>query len=621
MDVYAGGTGALAQRLRARLGPALTSIGADHREVGSAQTSFASVWSDGTGEVTRVETDEVEVLFDGYLHNHGKATLAEHLPELARRITTQRRVLDGDESGIFNVVVREKRTGHLHLANDPGGLLPLLHTRNAHGFAFASHLYLSARALDAPPDPLGVAAMICLGYTLGPRTYFGGIERLLAGELLTYRPETGTVERSHPEVYYQRYERSGPDLTDEIWEALVSSVRPLAEAGASIGVMLSEGFDSRLIAGILVHLGVDLHTFTHATEGTAGTEIVRELSARLGSSHTFDFLPEGLPADIDDLRRQLLLADNLHIPHWSAGARHLRAQGVDATVTGFAMDSTIGAHALATPGRSDRQRVADRYREMLQQDLGRMAASDVEDRAEIQLAAAASPDEAWCTNRVRRFLAPDVAELVVPALAELPGAIAAEQARVRKGTEGLPSQVVQRMFCENRARKYSFGQEQTLRVDTKVAVPCFEPTFMRVVSKVPPAPRLHHRAYLRLLRDHLPELSRVRSGAHALPPRYPRLVLETSRFVSKAREAKLSQRYMAARGDVDVSPLRMVLFTEKTARLAPRFALEDIIDRGTGPVNGPSMQLTVDKIRRYDIRVFLPALFLGLELTEVFDEL
>lgn len=620
MDVYGGGIGAGARRLRAELGALLAGLGLPHRDLGRA-SELATVWGDGTGEAVHVQDEQVEVLFDGYLHHHGAASLAEFLPELARRVVTGRRVLEGRESGVFNLVVLDKRTGDLHLASDPGALLPLIHGRSDDGYLFASHLYLAARALDRGPDLMGVACKVALGYSIGSRTSFQGLERLNPGELVTYRAATGQVERTYPEVYWSEHLEPGPDLIEEIWDALVGAVRPVVDDGRSVGVMLSEGFDSRLVAGVLQHLGADLHTFTHATEGTKGTAIVEELSRRLGSQHTFDLLEQGFPADLDELRAQMLLADNLHVPYWGAGSAHFRDRGVDAATTGYALDTTLGAHAFSRPGASTRRRVVERYREIVRQDLGRIDDAQIEALADDLLTESTRIDVSWAARRVRRFLADDVAEEVVPHVEGISDEIAAEHQRIRASGAGRASQVLQRYFLENRGRKYSFGQELTLRVNRPVVVPCYEPAFMRLMTSVPPRLRTHHRAYLRLLRTHLPDLARIQSGAHALPPTYPRLALETSRFAWKAYENRILTEFLESKGDRSVEQLRMVLFTEKNARQAPRFALEDVIDRGSGPVNRESMQITVDKIRRYEIRVFLPALYLGLELTEIFDEL
>lgn len=620
MDVYGGGTGARAVQLREQLGGQLDRLGLDLREL-DGSSRWVTRWGDGTGETLHVEDDDVEVVFDGYLHHHGRASLREFLPDLAHRVIGGGRVLAGTESGIFNVVVRDKRTGTVHLANDPSGLLPLFHGRSDDGFWFTSHLYLAARTLDLEPDLMGVACMVTLGYTIGSRTYFAGVERLNPGELVTYRPDTAHITRRYPETYFATYREPDGDPTDAIWDALVSAARPDVDAGRSVGIMLSEGFDSRLIAGVYAHLGADLHTFTHATPGTAGTEIVRQVADRLGSTHTFDHLEAGFPSDLPDLRRQLALADNLHVPFWAPGAHHFRTTGVDVTTTGYALDTTLGAHALTTSRGSTTTRVLQRYREIALQDLGRTQDHHIETLAQHLLDQARAFDVETATARVHRFLSTDLADTIVSHLHHITDEITTEQQRIRDTSDGLASQVLQRYFLENRVRKYSYGQELTLRTENRVATPSYEPAFMRLMSSVPPRHRLNHRTYLRLLRRHLPELARIDSGAHALPPTYPRLALETSRFARKAHENRLITAYLASHGTNDLHQLRTVLFPDATGRQTPRFALEDLLERDHTPLNRETMASILTRMRGYQMRLFHHSLYVGLELTEIFDEL
>ncbi|HWJ97694.1 MAG TPA: asparagine synthase-related protein [Acidimicrobiales bacterium] len=619
MDIYVGAIGPGADALRTAVGERIASAGLPHRAV-PLPSATTSAWTDA-GELAFVDTDELEILFDGYLHGHGHPTVEEHLPILAERVVQGRAPLAGRESGIFNLVVRDKRTGAIHLASDPSALFPLYFGRLDDGFFFGSHLYLTAKALGAAPDLLGTVFLVLEQFALGSRTYFEGVERLCAGEVVTFDARTGTVDRRYPEIYFDTYTDLGPDTVDELWNALLDAARPEVEAGSSVGIMLSEGFDSRLVAGAYQELGADLHTFTHGTEGTVGTTITREVADRLGSSHRFEPLAEGFPSDLDQLRRQLLLSDNLHIPFWSHGADHFRAAGVSVTTTGYALDTTLGAHAFAAPSGSSARRALDRYRDIVRQDLGRVTNGDIESVAAQVLASTRVLDLVELGHRTRRFLAPELAAEVVTRIDDVPDAITAEQERLRRAGATLDSQVVQRYFLENRVRRFSFGQELTLRTANRVVVPCYEPAFLRPMSRIHPRHRLNHKLYLQLLRRHAPGLARIRSGAHGLPPTYPRIALETGRFGWKAYEDREIDRYMAA-GDPAATPnIRRVLFPEETAHRASTFAIERLFDRETMVINQESMQLTVDKVRRSEIRVYPQSFYLGLELTQLFDEL
>lgn len=620
MDIYVGAFGPPAASLSSAMDQRIVAAGLPHR-LASVRSEMISVWSEGRGETAHLDTDDVEILFDGYLNGHGRPSIDEHLPLLAERLIRGDAPVAAGESGIFNLVVRDKRNDTIHLASDPSALFPLYFGQVGGGFVFGSHLYLLAKALGAAPDLLGTAFHVLGQFALGSRTDFEGIDRLCAGEAVTFDGRTGTLRRSHPEAYFTSYTDPAPDVADELWEALLAAARPAVEAGTSVGLMMSEGFDSRLVAGAYQRLGADLHTFTHGTEGTPGTAITREVVARLGSAHRFEPLAEGYPADLDRLRQQLLLTDNLHIPFWIHGSDHFRANDVGVTTTGYALDTTLGAHAFAAPVGSNVRRALDRYREILRQDLGRTSEAEIESAAARVLAATRTLDLVELGHRTRRFLAPDLAAAVAARIDEVPDAIEAEHDRLRAAGSPLDSQVVQRYFLENRGRRFSFGQELTLRAANRVVVPCYEPALLRALSRIHPRHRLNHKLYLQLLRRHVPQLARIRSGAHGMAPTYPRLVLETGRFGWKAYEERLVDRFMATQGAEGTPGVREVLFPEQTARQAQTFAIEQLFDRETMVINQEMMQLTVDKIRRYEIRVYPQSFYLGLELTQVFDEL
>jgi hypothetical protein len=231
----------------------------------------------------------------------------------------------------------------------------------------------------------------------------------------------------------------------------------------------------------------------------------------------------------------------------------------------------------------------------------------------------AEVDEERLAARVRRFLAPDVAESVVARLPELGDEVRAEVERLRASGSAAASLVVQRYFLENRVRRFSFGQELTLRSQVPIIVPAYEPTFLRVASAVPPRLRMQHLTYLRLFRRHLPDLARIPSGAHMLPMQLPRVVLESGRFLGLARDGRIAERYASTRGHLAETPIRGVLFADRSARQGDRLPMEGLGERGATSLNLEWIDRQVGKIRSHEIRVYLPVLYLPLELRQVFE--
>lgn len=619
MDVYIGGSGPIAENARRSVGERLSQIVPEHRNLSLASEAFGA-WGDGTGEVRHVVVEDFEVLFDGYLHRYEEPDLNAALVAMARRVIEGSAPLNGNSSGLFNLTVREHGSGRTHIANDPGGLLPLHIAHRGRELVVSSHLNLAAKALGAEPDPLAIAAKLTLSHPLGVATYFQGIDRLAPGQVLVHDPSTGRLLSRYSETYFDGWEEPSGNVADLVWERLLDACRPLVETHMPVGLMLSEGYDSRLVGGVLHHLGVPLHTFTHGTTGTLGSTIAQRVADRVDAEHRFHDLDQGFPADITELRRQLTLTDNLHVPFWSHGADFLSAGPAAALTTGYALDTTLGGHAFATGG-SSLTKARSTVSTIARQSMGRLDNSEIEVTAEAIIARLPRIDLDAAQARARRFLDGDAAETVASAVPDLPEAIAAEVQRIRDNGSPLASSALQRYFLENRVRRYSFGQELTLRAKAPLVIPSFEPTLMRTLGNVPPSLRVGHRVYLDVFRRHLRPLARTASGAHGLPPVLPRGLLEASRFGWKLRENRLTARYLQQPGRFRPRSHRGVLFAEHSARLAPRFALEDLLGRDDTPLNRASLQLSIDKIRRHEIRIYLPLLYLGLELTDIWADL
>lgn len=616
MDVYWGGVGASAAVLDDRLPRLVGELRAGHG-LATRCGMVAQACRHDAGESRWWSGDGIDVLFDGYVHGLGVRSVEEFLPELGQRVLDRAPLLVGDESGVFNVVVHRHVDRSLHLANDPSGLLPLYFAAHGEQFWFASHVHLAARALGAAPDLLGVTSKIVFGFPLGSRTLFDGIEHLNPGERVSWEPSSGSVVRCYPEVYFDRYEEHGPRESTAMWEALLAAVAPLRTGDGAIGVMLSEGFDSRLIAGALHHSGIPVSTFTHGTEGTRGARIVEQVSDAVGTELCFEPMASGYPADLAALRRQLFLADNLHIPYWSFGTEHFARSDVRAVTTGYALDTTIGGHAFYLTDVSNRRRAYQRFEGIVLQDLRLLTPHRIERLAGDLLDRARRPSKEAALARIRSYLAPEYADLLAGQVEQLGEEVDAELDRVRRSGSTLPSHLVQRYFLENRVRKHSFGQELTLRTANRVVVPSYEPVFMRLVSSVHPRHRLYHDAYIDMMRRHLRDLAKIENGGYGLPVTFPRVVLEASHVALKRLEERRVKEYLRTKGAAGVAWYRGVNFGDATARRADRFALEELLE-DEGCVMDSGLRANLDRIRSYRGRVFLTPLFMGIELSEVF---
>ena len=152
----------------------------------------------------------------------------------------------------------------LQVACDPFGLQGASLVRAGETLWCASHPALLRDLADESDeiDPRALHGYLCFSYVPTPLTITRGIESLAAGERITCSPHGTRRER-----LADWHEREPLGLDEE--RVVVEAGRRLEEAVArrvgaerEVGVFLSGGLDSSLVAALLARLGVTVHLYT-----------------------------------------------------------------------------------------------------------------------------------------------------------------------------------------------------------------------------------------------------------------------------------------------------------------------------------------------------------------------
>jgi asparagine synthase (glutamine-hydrolysing) len=175
----------------------------------------------------------------------------------------------------------------LHLARDRFGEKPLFYTQGKGRFAYSSNL-LSLAALDWVNDDIDGESMnryLALHYVPGEATIFKSIKRVLPGERLVV-----PIDDPHPRRHRYYTLRLGAarripdgDLAAVIEKAVVSRL----VADVPVGVFLSGGLDSSLIAAIAAKNQPHISTFSMGFESTSHDEsrYAKTVAKVIGSHH------------------------------------------------------------------------------------------------------------------------------------------------------------------------------------------------------------------------------------------------------------------------------------------------------------------------------------------------
>ncbi len=155
--------------------------------------------------------------------------------------------------GMFAIALYDGK--RLLLARDRFGIKPLYYAElGERGICFASEPGALSPLADLAPEPALLPTYLSLGYFPAPLSPYKGVKKLPAGHLLEYDGrEVRTRRWWEPESYFDWR----PVAVSEVAEALKDSVEAHLVADVPIGVLLSGGIDSSVVAAMAARHGRD----------------------------------------------------------------------------------------------------------------------------------------------------------------------------------------------------------------------------------------------------------------------------------------------------------------------------------------------------------------------------
>jgi asparagine synthase (glutamine-hydrolysing) len=153
--------------------------------------------------------------------------------------------------GQFAIAAWDAYTETLHLARDRFGVRPLVYGSTTQGFGFASTVraWSLLPGVDLRLDPRAIDIFSSFGWVPAPMTIYGQARSVLPGERLEVRGN-GQVEQEmwwseSAAVELAKDQSIGADAIEAIIDA---SIREQLEAERGVGLFLSGGIDSSIIA-------------------------------------------------------------------------------------------------------------------------------------------------------------------------------------------------------------------------------------------------------------------------------------------------------------------------------------------------------------------------------------
>ena len=262
------------------------------------------------------------IVFNGEIYNH--RALREDLEARGRKFASQSdtEVLlalfaaEGPAMlarlrGMYAFAIWDRQLRRLFLARDPFGIKPLYYADRAGMFRFASQVKALPRSeIDTTPEPAAHVGFLLWGSVPDPWTLYRGVRALPAGHFIWVDADGATAPQpfADPVTVFGAaagapFRGGREEALSRIADALRDSVAAHLVSDVPVGVFLSAGMDSALLAAEVAALGSRLCTVTLGFDEFADSTddeapLACEIAATLGAEHATvrtrreDFLDE-----------------------------------------------------------------------------------------------------------------------------------------------------------------------------------------------------------------------------------------------------------------------------------------------------------------------------------------
>lgn len=233
-------------------------------------------------------------------------------------------------NGMYAFAYWSAREEKFILARDPAGIKPLYWAELPDGgLAFASELsaLLKVEGVDTAIDPQALSSYFFSDYIHAPRTIVKGVKKLAPGETLTWKNGQITLSENNwvkallkVSPHENLANTSEDDLLDQAEEYLARAVKRQLTADVPVGIFLSGGIDSSLLAALAQRQSrTQLQSFTIGFSSSAHDEsyAAQAVAQHLGlEHHTQIFNEADLLSEIDNALKHLdePLADSSLLP-------------------------------------------------------------------------------------------------------------------------------------------------------------------------------------------------------------------------------------------------------------------------------------------------------------------
>lgn len=254
-------------------------------------------------------------------------------------------------AGMFALAFLNAREQTLLLARDPLGIKPLYVAQVGQTFLFASEVraILASDLVPRRHSPQGLATLLAYGAVQHPFTIVQGIESFPAG-CYQVIAASSQANRLAPQPFWQyptEIQRHADGLEENLAATLEQAVKDHLVADVPVGVFLSSGLDSTIIAGLAARHSARLRTLTVGFSDQpdmSELKLASETAKLFGLEHT-EIQVAGAEAEsaaiewIQSLDQPSVDGMNVYLI-----SKVVRAHGISVALSGQGADELFGGY-------------------------------------------------------------------------------------------------------------------------------------------------------------------------------------------------------------------------------------------------------------------------------------
>lgn len=460
--------------------------------------------------------------------------------------------LDSAGGGVFTLVVFDTSMRKVWIANDLSGILPLYYSVYKGSLLFSSHSRPLAEVLNSRLDKVGVVQTAAFHYSIGSRTFFEGIERLCPGEVLSYSLGYNKLDRRQTSRMYGSLDsyRSDDEAADALWQDYISGMKELSKPAGKNGVLLSGGFDTRLVVRGFSEFKKEIAGVTFGEMDNNEVRIAQKV-ASLAAGKTIVHSPiEDCHPSNDRISLLVSQAESANFVYCETAARMLQEQGAISISTGYGGETFFGGQAFSMLGSAwdNKHRLTFALKRSLSFP-GSGFSTPVTTGSLSALRRSILSFHNRLLNRSAKWLVGQWHPVLKESASQLEQDISSELQRFAYAGHETIQQICERFWLEHHVLKHFGRQEFTISTRVPIVLPTVSQGFMQRCSNLNPSKKVDHGMYLRMIRRHFGAFATLPTSNIPMSLLHPDALLWVARALRARRDQGSVNDFIRSRGE------------------------------------------------------------------------